>query len=301
MFEKRRLIIDIGTNSVLALLAEFEAGKLTVISDKKKTTKLGESLISTGKLSDIAIHRTLATVAEFAISGRNTFIALLGTEALRIANNASDFALAIKEKTGHNLIILSGPKEAELSFLGTTYKLGDIARNITHIDVGGGSTEITYAIDGKIKSAVSIPIGALKLRDMVQSDTMETYIEKAKSIIDDYSAELPVDRDNQIIATGGTITSVAAIVTGTEQYEPSHIHGISLNIHQMREVARRFSETPAAYRAALLPFDPERADLILPGLGIFLSIMSIMGRENLIVSTGGLRYGAALYPDKISA
>jgi exopolyphosphatase/guanosine-5'-triphosphate,3'-diphosphate pyrophosphatase len=300
MPDKRRLIIDIGTNSVLALLADYERGRLSVISDKRKTTKLGESIISTGRLSNTAIQRTVAAVVELIGSSERIFIALLGTEALRIAENASDFSEAIKQKTGYDLIILSGLKEAELSFLGMKYNLDKISHNITHIDVGGGSTEITNAVDGKIEYTISIPIGALKLRDMAHSDEIETYIGKADSIIKPHFHDIQQFTKSQVIATGGTITSVAAIVVGSDEYESSMIHGISLNAHQIHEVARRFYQTPPEYRPALIPFDPERADLILPGLGIFLSIMSIMGKDNLTVSTGGLRYGAALFPDKIS-
>jgi exopolyphosphatase/guanosine-5'-triphosphate,3'-diphosphate pyrophosphatase len=300
MPEKLRLIIDIGTNSVLALLAEYDSGKLKIISDKKKTTRLGESLISTGILGSQAIERTVTAVAEFAECDGAPFVALLGTEALRIASNSAEFARAVKSKTGRDLLILSGEKEAEISFLGTTYNLPKVESEITHIDVGGGSTEITSASNGKIKDSISIPIGALKLREMVQPDTIDDFILKADAIIKKHLPDTPFSDDSQIIATGGTITSVAAIMTGGERYDSGSIHGISLNCHQMREVARRFTETPTAFRPALIPFDPERAELILPGLGIFLALMSIIGKESLTVSTGGLRYGAALYPDKIS-
>jgi exopolyphosphatase / guanosine-5'-triphosphate,3'-diphosphate pyrophosphatase len=300
MPEKLRLIIDIGTNSVLALLAEYDSGKLKIISDKKKTTRLGESLISTGKLSSQAIERTVAAVAEFAECDGAPFVALLGTEALRIASNSSEFANAVKSQTGYDLLILSGEKEAEISFLGTTYNLPKVESEITHIDVGGGSTEITNASNDKIISSISIPIGALKLREMVQPDTIDDFIQNADSIIKKHLPDSPFSGDSQIIATGGTITSVAAIMTGGERYDSGSIHGITLNCHQMREVARRFTETPPAFRPALIPFDPERAELILPGLGIFLALMSIIGKDSLTVSTGGLRYGAALYPDKIS-
>jgi exopolyphosphatase / guanosine-5'-triphosphate,3'-diphosphate pyrophosphatase len=300
MPEKLRLIIDIGTNSVLALLAECDSGKLKIVSDKKKTTRLGESLISTGKLSEKAIERTAAAIAEFAECDGAPFVALLGTEALRIASNSSEFANAVKSQTGHNLIILSGEKEAEISFLGTTYNLPKVESEITHIDVGGGSTEITCATAGKIISSMSIPIGALKLLEMVQPDTIDDFIQQAETIINEYVLDDLFSAHTQIIATGGTITSVAAIMTGGERYDSNSIHGISLNCHQMREVARRFTETPSAFWPALIPFDLERAELILPGLGIFLALMSIIGKDSLTVSTGGLRYGAALYPDKIS-
>ncbi len=121
MPEQKILVIDIGTNSVLALLAVVKDGKLVIISDQKKTTKLGEGLMMSGLLSYDAMNRTTDAISKFIADSPCNDIMLIGTEALRIAKNSPDFAQMLFEKTGQMLSIISGEIEAELSYLGATY------------------------------------------------------------------------------------------------------------------------------------------------------------------------------------
>jgi exopolyphosphatase/guanosine-5'-triphosphate,3'-diphosphate pyrophosphatase len=301
MSEIKRLVIDIGTNSVLALLAGVEGERLSVIFDYKKTTKLGQGLMAAGRLSLAAVTRTTAAVANFAKMARYDDIFLLGTEALRIARNPDDFSRAIKEAIGLEPTILTGEKEAELSFLGSLYDLKIDTSDLLLIDVGGGSSELVTGKNGKMAEAISIPIGALKLKEMSGSDSLFQYEGLAKSIITEKIKNLQINLSTNILATGGTITSAAAISAGLPIFETARIHGSRLSQDQLNAMALNFEQAHSRQRESLIPFDPERADLMLPGLGIYLAILGIIGRDSLVVSTGGLRFGAALYPDKIWA
>lgn len=301
MSEIRRLVIDIGTNSVLALLALIEGERLSVIFDYKKTTKLGQGLMAAGRLSLAAITRTAAAVANFAKMARYDDIFLLGTEALRIARNPDDFSKAIKEAIGLEPTILTGEKEAELSFLGSLYDLKIDTSDLLLIDVGGGSSEFVTGKNGKMIDAISIPIGALKLKEMSELDSLARYESLAKSIIAKKIENLQINLSTNILATGGTITSAAAVAAGLLTFEAARIHGSKLTMDQLYKMALNFERADSRQRESLIPFDPERADLMLPGLGIYLAILGIIDKDSLVVSTGGLRFGAALYPDKIWA
>ena len=301
MGKSTRLVIDIGTNSVLALLAMIEGEQLSVIFDYKKTTKLGKGLMATGRLSEAAINRTVAAVTNFATIAQYDDIFLIGTEALRAARNSDDFASELRDAIGLHPTILMGTQEAELSFLGSMYNLNVDKSNLLLIDVGGGSSELVTGKNGKLIDAMSIPIGALKLKELSEMDSPAQYEVLAKSIIAEKIENLQINLSTNIVATGGTITSAGAIAAGLSNFEAARIHGSRLTADQLHGMALDFERVPSRQRESLIPFDPERADLMLPGLEIYLAILGIICKDSLVVSTGGLRFGAALYPDKIWA
>lgn len=304
MPSEKRLVIDIGTNSTLALLARVDGAKLEVISDRKATTRLGKDSMATARLSEESMKRTANAVIAFVRDSKFDKAYLLGTEALRRAGNSSDFKNRLIKETGLELLIISGRKEAELSYLGAIYNLAIESKNAMLIDVGGGSTELVVASEGNIRDSVSVPIGALKLLESLPDDTEDLYGYYTGRGIDylmNPLANLPVLENPMLIATGGTITSAAAILADLREYDPMRIHGSPLELEQLRTIAKQFEHSDPVKRREFIPFDPDRAELILPGLGIFLAFLSIIERDSLIVSTGGLRFGAALHPEKIHA
>ncbi len=295
----RRLVIDIGTNSVLALLADVTDGQLEIISDRKATTRLGEGLSATGVLSQAAMKRTADAIIEFVKNSGYDELIMIGTEALRIARNSSEFIEMVDHTVGQQPVIISGLKEAELSFLGALYNLKVAPENILLMDIGGGSSELVIANGPNISAAVSIPIGALKLNETVSEANLDIYKTEASRIIKSIVGKLVVPVSTSIIATGGTITSAAAINMGTGRFDSRLVHGSVLTAGEMLIIAGAFESADLNGRRQMIPFDPERAELILPGLAIFLCIMDIISRDSLTVSSGGIRYGAALHPGKI--
>jgi len=293
----RRLVIDIGTNSVLALLVEISKGSLNIIFDVKKTTRFGEGLIGSGLLSDSSMERTAGAIETFIFKDHYDSAMLLGTEALRVASNAHEFSKLVFERTGEKIIILSGEKEAELNYIGALYRLPLIAREILVIDVGGGSTEFAIGNSASMACAVSVPLGASRLYESVSSHLLDEYTAQSEKIIVDCLGEIHPEKADIIIGTGGTITSLAAMESGQTKYEAASIHGRTLNVKAIRVLASRFEGLDSDGRRKLIEFDPQRAELILPGAGIFLAILGILQKDRLVVSTGGLRFGAALRPD----
>jgi exopolyphosphatase / guanosine-5'-triphosphate,3'-diphosphate pyrophosphatase len=295
----KRLVIDIGTNSVLALLADVDGDKLTIISDRKKTTRLGEGLSTNGYLSQSAMLRTADAVTEFVKDSQVDELLLVGTEALRLARNSDDFSNMLADSLGQKPTIVTGLKEAELTFYGALYNLNVNSEYFLFIDVGGGSTELVAAGGDGIIDSISIPIGALKLKEIVSEYYLESFKTEALRAVKKGIADFRLFPAFSIIGTGGTITSAAAIKDGILRYNAETVHGSILSTADMQAIALKFQEADSAARVGLIPFDPERADLILPGLGIFLAVMGIIDRRSLTVSTGGVRFGAALRPDKL--
>ncbi len=299
MSSMRRLVIDIGTNSVLALLADVSGDDPAVVSDRRMTTRLGEGLAGSGRLSPEAMMRTADAVSMLMEDIVCDSVILIGTEALRTASNASEFTDLLHRQVKQKLTILTGLKEAELTYLGALHRLNLISKRVLIVDVGGGSSEFILGKMEGIIDICSIPIGALRLRESPVEDSLIHYYDRAFEILADkltFARELDA---GELIATGGTITSVAAIALGLKKYEPVSIHGYNLSVKTLNEIASRFDNQSLKKRRMLIPFDPDRANLILPGAGIFLAVLGILKAEELIVSVGGLRFGAALYPGRM--
>jgi exopolyphosphatase/guanosine-5'-triphosphate,3'-diphosphate pyrophosphatase len=295
----RRLVIDIGTNSVLALLADVSGNDLVVISDRRMSTRLGERLTGFGRLSQQAMIRTADAISLFMEDIEYDSVTLIGTEALRTAANSAEFTGLLQEMMKQELTILTARQEAELTYLGALFGLNRTGENVLVVDVGGGSSEF---IVGKMENIIdirSIPVGALTLKESTAEDSLMHYYDRARTILVD---ELTFAREldgGELIATGGTITSVAAMASGMEKYDPDSIHGYLLSVKALNEIASKFENLNLDERRMLIPFDPERADLILPGVGIFLAIFGILEAKEVTVSAGGLRFGAALYPERL--
>lgn len=300
MSSARRLVIDIGTNSILALMAEVSGSDIDIIFDLKETARLGEGLAGSGRLSSEAMDRASNAILTFLRRDRYDDVLLIGTEALRAASNANDFLKLIKKQTGLKIAVVSGEKEAFLTFAGALFGMPETGGKIKIIDVGGGSSEISIGIDGDFSHAVSVSVGASRLLETETEDTLEGYRAKAvELIVDQVGGFDPGDIDN-LIATGGTITSLAALDRGLKKYDPEAIHGAELSVEQIRSIGSRFEGIDLGARKKLISFDPQRANLILPGAGIFLGILGILNRDQLRVSTGGLRFGAILRPESVS-
>lgn len=297
MSSTRRLVIDIGTNSILALLAEVSGSDIDVIFDLKETARLGEGLARSGRLSSEAMDRASNAILTFLRRDQYDDVLLLGTEALRVASNSNDFLKLIEKQTGLRIVVISGEKEAFLTFMGALLGMPEAGEKIMIIDVGGGSSEISIGIGGEFSHAVSVSIGASRLFESGTEDTLEGYrMKAAELIVDQVGGFDPGDIDN-LIATGGTITSLAALEKDLKKYDPEAIHGVELSVKQIRSVALGFEGIDPGARKKLIPFDSQRANLILPGAGIFLGILGILNSDRLRVSTGGLRFGAVLHPE----
>jgi exopolyphosphatase/guanosine-5'-triphosphate,3'-diphosphate pyrophosphatase len=265
---------------------------------------LGAGLLSSGALSEAAMGRTADAVASMMTDAVFDRAIIIGTEALRVAKNSSEFGEMIRNGCGLELHVISGPQEAELSFIGALYNLPNAEDDTLLIDVGGGSTELVVARKDTITDLISVPIGALRFLESIPKDCEDLFGFVTGRGLDYLLPEvsaLNIPKSASVIATGGTITSAAAIAANSRTYEGRNIHGSLLSVGQMTAMAKAFEIATSTRKREMIPFDPERSELILPGLGIFLAFMSIIERQALTVSTGGLRFGTALRPDIIFA
>ena len=160
-------IIDIGTNTILMLIAEYNEQNSSVktILDIQRVPRLGKGVDSNRNILPESIQKAIDILNEYkTISAEynSSSITATATSFIRDSHNKTEFLNAIKQNTGIEIEILSGEDEAKYTFIGGVYdKLSNGKNGLTTIDIGGGSTEITTGTINQI-SLNNIPINRKK-------------------------------------------------------------------------------------------------------------------------------------------
>ena len=284
--------VDVGSNSVLTCIAEaVPSGDFRVAYESFRTTRLGEGMQSTGRLTRAGIRRTLEALKESRRKFELFGVAIaraVATAAAREAVNPEEFLVPAEEALGLPVDVISGDREAELTFLGAAGATpGD---PVVVLDVGGRSTELILARDGHIERTDSLPVGAVRLRDSVPSeDTLRSFAEVVQVIPTDLD---PADtRGRRAIAVGGTATTLAAMRLGLNRYDADRVEGLDLTRDEILMLVERVHETPAAERAGIPGLAEDRTEIIVSGGLILAQILEHLGIESMSVSSRGLRHG----------
>lgn len=294
--------IDIGTVTARLLIAEVRDGRVREIARRTVITQLGEGLTATGRLSDAAMGRAAGTVREFATEASlaGARISAVATSASRDAANGAEF-LGMLEDAGARPEIISGDREAYLSFLGTTYGLdGD---RILLADIGGGSTELVLGNvhdgDREILAARSIDVGSKRVTEMFLHADPPTADElaEARAWIDSqlgaFLGALP-ERPRRLYAVAGTATSLSAIDMRMEVYDSEKVHGSRVPAARVSELRAMLAGLPEAERRQVVGLEPARAGVIVAGTLVLESILALAGLPETVVSEHDLLYGIAL-------
>jgi exopolyphosphatase/guanosine-5'-triphosphate,3'-diphosphate pyrophosphatase len=293
----KQLIIEIGTNSIKCLKADYLNGAWQNLTDSVYPVRIGENLASTGLLDEQAINRNLDCIAALLTDKgiKNTYqIHLIATESLRRAANADEFIKQIKTLHGIEVEILSGAEEAELSYRAATYNRETDEEIVAVIDIGGGSTELTIGHGSKILSKQSLPIGAVKLTEMCFLHDPVTPAEPAKvqilmeAIVKQIRLTLPI---TELIGVGGTVTTLAAI---SSEQDGKLFPGLESTILTLETVQKMIDllMTKTVIEIEKLPNMPSgRADIILAGSLILEKLMRQLGILEISVSVRGVRHG----------
>ncbi|MEO7804344.1 MAG: Ppx/GppA phosphatase family protein, partial [Actinomycetota bacterium] len=239
--------IDVGTNTTRLLLVESLGGSYRDLDRRLVFTRLGEGVDSEGLLSDVAIKRTLAAIAEFcAVAGElgATRIRVACTSAVRDASNRDAFLDAASRLVPDSPVdVISGSQEAQLSFAGATSDLED--GNYLVLDIGGGSTEFVLgSASGGVVLRMSLNVGSVRLteRHMLTDPpateemlTMEAAIDDS---LDQVADAMPDASSAQLVGVAGTVTSLAAMHLGLERYDPKVTHHSILTRQAMSSMYR---------------------------------------------------------------
>ena len=298
---KRAASIDVGSNTTLFLLADVDsAGKITIVDESSTVNGIGDDVFRIGKLSPDTVERNcqmVATLIESAHGMGASEIYIVGTAALRNAQNSGEFIESVERKTGIKIEIISGGEEALLTYRGFMTGKAATDKAVLLIDVGGGSTEFVYAKDGKVEKFFSLDIGAVKLlkkfpnlgdpADMDVFKSLRTFlIEFIADIGADDSFEYP-----NLILSGGTAAALAALQTVLVSYNGEAVEGVVLQKERISDLLEKFLTIDLSQRKKMLHFEPDRASVIIGGAVIILELMNLMGYGSGVVTHRGIRFG----------
>lgn len=291
----RIAVIDIGTNSTRLLVTETmgdrpETGsKLPVLSRRLITTRLGQGMAS-GVLADRAMERTVAALQQFKAEIdrlKADCVKAVATSAVRDAANRGVFLRRVKEETGLDIEVLSGPAEARMSYLGVVRGLDSLPLGQTLVvDIGGGSTEFIWSkAKGEI-SYRSVKAGAVRMTEGRHG--MRGIREVLQPVLTKITAANP----RHLVGVGGTVTTLAAIAQGLKVYDAEKVHGYYLEREKVKGILADLTDKPPEERRRVAGLQPERANIIVAGIQIAAVILEELRLPGITASETDIMYGA---------
>ncbi len=294
----RYAAIDVGTNSVLLLVAERQAdGRLVAVEERAEITRLGRGVDATKRLDPAAMEETLRVLEAYAKDARElgaTGLVVSATSAARDASNGQAFLDAALARAGVRVEIISGEEEARLSFASASADFGGQGPLVV-LDIGGGSTEfISGDAAGRLAWRQSFDVGAVRLTErLLEGDPpAEAELAAARALLAETFAGLPpVAPGSRLVGVAGTVTTLCAVARTIEPYDATLVHGATLSRDDVAQTVRRLASLPVRLRRTLPGLQPRRADVIVAGGLVLEAAMDALGAGEVLVSDRGLRWG----------
>jgi len=306
--------LDLGTNNCRLLLARPARGGFRVVDSFSRIVRLGEGLSRTGRLDERAMDRAydaLAVCADrLARKGvRRARLSAVATQACRAAENGAEFIERVEKGTGLRLRIIEPAEEARLSVAGCLNLFDPGAEAVMVIDVGGGSTEVSWLRRGRngfdTVAWLSAPVGVVTLAERhpepeeateVWYEAMVRDVQEAIAHGPDAQALHPLFLDGRahLVGTSGAITSLAGIHLRLPRYNRDRVDGLWMTRGDCVAAADRLKAMGHAGRSAEACIGPDRADLVLAGAAILEAVQRNWPSERVRVADRGLREGLLL-------
>ena len=300
----RLTAIDIGTNTILMLIADLSSdGTFSVVRDEQVIARLGKGVDAHRKITPETTERVIRFLRGFldiAHPFHPDRIVACGTSALRDAVNGKEFVQSVRRELGLEIAIVSGDKEAELTYLGAASEFlrPDSEKPFAVIDIGGGSTELTIGNGHAVKSKTSFDLGSVRLteRTLKKSPPALDALNQAEKEIRHAISSLPkLPPGTLLTGVAGTATTLAAIDLGLRDYDPRRVSGHELTLATVDRLSNQLGSLTIAQMAEIFPqIQPGRSDIIFAGTLILKETLKYLKTDVVTVSDRGLRYGIAL-------
>jgi exopolyphosphatase/guanosine-5'-triphosphate,3'-diphosphate pyrophosphatase len=299
----RLAAIDIGTNTILLLVAEVAAdGFVRPVLELQEIPRLGAGVDRNRRLSEPSMQRALRILEQYAQTARQAGaqrILACGTSALRDASNGQDFLRLAQERTGIAIKVLSGREEAERTFVGAVSDLlpEDSTTPCAVIDIGGGSTEVVFGTGRRLLSACSVDVGAVRLTERYfhpLPPSPEALRDAGRAVHSSLSAIAPGLPVGPVIGVAGTPVTLASMVLNLPAFDPIATHGKKLHVQAIHQMRDRLASMSSSQVAQLPQVQPGREDVLLAGTMILAEVLQQLHAEEMWVSSRGLRYGIAM-------
>ena len=320
--------LDLGTNNCRLLIATPTPGGFRVVEAYSRIVRLGEGLSHTGQLSEAAMARSMAALkvcAEKIRRRRAVRVRAIATQACRGAGNGPDFVRRVAHETGLNLQIISPEEEARLSVAGCVSLLDRDCDAALVMDVGGGSTELSWVdlrrdeseegqcgLDSPprqfaaarlpIRAWLSAPVGMVTLAERYP-ENLANHQGWFRSMVEDMKAriqafdkaeamrEVFTNGKVHLVGTSGAVTSLAGLHLNLQRYDRDLVDGMWLSRGECDASIEKLLGLSVAQRAAQPCIGADRADLILAGAAILQAVQETWPCERVRVADRGLREG----------
>jgi exopolyphosphatase/guanosine-5'-triphosphate,3'-diphosphate pyrophosphatase len=297
-------VIDLGFNS--AKLANYHVDKdnsYAAYNQEGVTVRLGEGLDEAGHLSRESIYRTINALKLFKdiINLETTeHVLAVATSAVREATNRQEFLKKVYQETGFQFRVLSGKEESLYSYLGALKST--CIRTALFFDLGGGSLEMVYTENFKIKKLISLPLGALRLSRIYKDNGNHiTFTKKNYSMLEQYileelpdRSELDMSPDTTLVGVGGTLRAIARYDQEIQQYILDKIHNYRIDHESIDSICKKFYKMTPHEIAKIDAIGNSRAETITSGACTINMLMQKLGFNRVVVSAQGLREGVLL-------
>ena len=299
-----RAAIDIGTNTVLLLVAESDGNTVIPLLEKHEIPRLGRQVDAARNLSRESIRKVetvLRNYRDIITSGYGDIpVIVTATSAVRDASNRDHFLDYIKKNTGFDIRILSGDDEAEWTFFGALAPLVlPPEQPVLVVDIGGGSTELAAGRKDQLQKFLSMDMGSVRYTERYLKHgppapgDIATCREAIRACLE--NSGLKTDHGTVLTGVAGTVSTLAALCYNLANSEASRPDGMKISAEQLKNI---IAEIIPLSSEGILAMNPGvlkgREDVILAGLLILEGVMDHFAFSECIVSTGGIRHGALL-------
>lgn len=290
-----RASIDIGSNSVLLLIAEVKGEKtLNELENHASVTALGKGIDKTKLFAEESMNETLKTLKNYVdkikkYNIKTSDVVVTATEASRVVKNSDEFFSKVFNETNLKVSIISSEGEAYYTALGVS--LSSSAKESVIMDIGGASTELIKVRNDEkfeVMSSISLPIGSVRATDYRKENSFEKKITEIFHTFD-----ISPYRAESLICVAGSMTSVGAMIKGLKKYSDFDINGFEFNLDKFENFISTYLKYSPTSLLEKFPYLGKRAQTISAGSLVGISIAKELGVRNFHISTYGLRYGTA--------
>lgn len=296
--------IDLGTNSLKLTVADVGSDQsIHIIENSRVPIQLGASVMRSGRFGDETIALVADAVGALVACAQShgaSSLSIVGTSAARDAADTSDLRAAIEAKTGLQLQVISGEDEAKLATVALAHRVP--GGRVVLVDVGGGSTEVAVSHDGQIELAVSLPVGAVRLKEAWASqdgcDDQKRHLFD-EQIMAAWQACLPASLGviDEVFATGGTVTALALLDRygmPLPEVRSSEVEDHRLAASAVASLMHTLGSWPPSVRAIKSGLSAARVEVLIPGAMILQHVLGRLDISVCRVHEQGIRSGVLL-------
>lgn len=298
MKKELRASIDIGSNSVLLLIADMTNNNFQELVKESHITSLGKELDKNKAFHPESMQATYEAIKLYAETcdqhgiPRESIIAT-ATEASRVAQNAAEFFTKIETELRLTVQTINAQAEAYFSTKGILFNSKFDSEIITIMDVGGASTEL-IKVNTKtfsILETISMPIGAVRASQWLADDL---FVQNLQKIFLDFRNEIDKFQSKELYCVAGTVTSLGNMHLQRREFIEDDVHGLTLKADDIDTLFKKYCEHTPEEFLELFPFLQKRSNSIRGGLHLVYHIIHRLLVKQITISTYGLRYGTLL-------